>query len=195
MIQRTKGNLLEADAEALVNTVNCVGVMGKGIALQFKRAFPENFKEYRFACTAGQVVLGHMFTHATSSLSNPKYIINFPTKLHWKNKCRLEDIKSGLENLAQETHGLGIKSIAIPPLGCGAGGLEWKVVGPLIESAFVDAQDVTVILYEPSGAPNVHEMPVGTKKPNMTIGRALFIRLMDLYQIPDYSLTLLEIQN
>ncbi|MGP8281610.1 MAG: macro domain-containing protein [Desulfomonilaceae bacterium] len=195
MIQRTKGNLLEADAEALVNTVNCVGVMGKGIALQFKRAFPENFKEYSFACKAGQVVLGRMFTHTTCSLSNPKYIINFPTKLHWKNKSRLEDIKSGLENLAQETHRLGIKSIAIPPLGCGAGGLEWKVVGPLIESAFVDALDVTVILYEPSGAPNVHEMPVGTKKPNMTIGRALFIRLMDLYQIPDYSLTLLEIQK
>ncbi|MGC8605526.1 MAG: type II toxin-antitoxin system antitoxin DNA ADP-ribosyl glycohydrolase DarG, partial [Desulfomonilaceae bacterium] len=195
MIRRAKGNLLEADAEAFVNTVNCVGVMGKGIALQFKRAFPENFKKYRVACKAGQVVLGRMFTHTTSSLSNPKYIINFPTKLHWKNKSRLEDIKSGLENLAQETHRLGIKSIAIPPLGCGAGGLEWKVVGPLIEYAFVDAQDVTVILYEPSGAPNVHEMPVRTKKPNMTIGRALFIRLMDLYQIPDYSLTLLEIQQ
>jgi O-acetyl-ADP-ribose deacetylase (regulator of RNase III) len=195
MIQRTKGNLLEADAEAFVNTVNCVGVMGKGIALQFKRAFPENFKEYSGACKTGQVVLGRMFTHTTSSLSNPKYIINFPTKLHWKNKSRLEDIKSGLENLAQETHRLGIKSIAIPPLGCGAGGLEWKVVGPLIESAFVDAQDVTVILYEPSGAPNVHEMPARTKRPNMTIGRALFIRLMDLYQIPDYSLTLLEIQK
>ncbi|MGO8879247.1 MAG: macro domain-containing protein [Desulfomonilaceae bacterium] len=195
MIQRTKGNLLEADAEALVNTVNCVGVMGKGIALQFKIAFPENFKEYRVACKAGQVVLGRMFTHTTSSLSNPKYIINFPTKLHWKNKSRLEDIKSGLENLGNEVRRLGVKSIAIPPLGCGAGGLAWRVVGPLIESAFVDVPHVTVILYEPSGAPSVHEMPVRTKRPNMTIGRALFIRLMDLYQIPDYSLTLLEIQK
>lgn len=195
MIRRTKGNLLEADTAALVNTVNCVGVMGKGIALQFKRAFPENFNEYRGACEVGKVVLGRMFIHVTSSLSNPKYIINFPTKLHWKNKSRLEDIKSGLENLVQETHRLRIKSIAIPPLGCGAGGLEWKVVGPLIESAFVDAQDVTVILYEASGAPNVHEMPVRTKRPNMTIGRALFISLMDLYQVPDYSLSLLEIQK
>src|SRR4030042_1922418 len=96
MITRTKGNILEADAEALVNTVNCVGVMGKGIALQFRQAFPENYEAYRQACERGQVVPGRMFTWATELLQYPKYIINFPTKRHWKGKSKLADIEAGL---------------------------------------------------------------------------------------------------
>src|SRR6266481_5036502 len=96
MIENATGNLLEADVEALVNTVNCVGFMGKGIALQFKRAYPDNLKVYERACKADQVVPGQMLVHETGRLVNPKYIINFPPKRHWRGQSRLEDIKSGL---------------------------------------------------------------------------------------------------
>jgi O-acetyl-ADP-ribose deacetylase (regulator of RNase III) len=136
MIELKTGNLLSENAEALVNTVNCVGIMGKGIALQFKRAYPENFRQYEKACKAGVVQPGHMFIFPTSNLSNPKYIINFPTKRHWRNKSKIEDIQSGLITLVEQVKLLGITSIAIPPLGCGNGGLNWADVKPLIESAF-----------------------------------------------------------
>lgn len=118
MIEFKQGNILEENAEALVNTVNCVGVMGKGIALQFKQAFPENFLRYKKACTAKEVQPGKMFTFPTGQLF-PRYLINFPTKRHWKEKSRLEDIKAGLKALVAEVRQLGICSIAIPPLGCG----------------------------------------------------------------------------
>lgn len=195
MIEIKQGNLLEQNAEALVNTVNCVGVMGKGIALQFKRAYPENFRQYDQACKCQQVQPGRMFTVATGSLFNPRYIINFPTKRHWKGKSIIEDIKSGLKALVAEVKQLGITSIAIPPLGCGNGGLNWAEVKPLIESAFTQLPDVQVIIFEPSGAPAAQKMPVATKKPNMTRARALFIRLLELYGIPGYELTKLEIQK
>jgi O-acetyl-ADP-ribose deacetylase (regulator of RNase III) len=195
MIEFKQGNLLEENAEALVNTVNCVGVMGKGIALQFKQAYPENFRQYEKACRAGEMQPGHMFTVATGSLFNPRYIINFPTKRHWKGKSKIEDIKSGLVALVAEVQQLGITSIAIPPLGCGNGGLNWVEVKPLIESAFAQLPDVQVIIFEPTGAPAAEKMPVATKKPNMTRARALFIRLLELYGIPGYELTKLEIQK
>ncbi|WP_292754262.1 macro domain-containing protein [Nostoc sp. NMS4] len=102
MFEFKQGNLLEEKAEALVNTVNCVGVMGKGIALQFKQAYPENFRHYEKACKANEVQPGRMFTVATGSLLNPKYIINFPTKRHWRNNSKIEDIKSGLVALVQQ---------------------------------------------------------------------------------------------
>ncbi len=146
MIEIQRGNLLEADAEALINTVNCVGVMGKGIVLQFKQAFPDNFREYEKACRDKEVVPGKMFTFKTGTLLNPKYIINFPTKRHWKGRSRIADIKAGLSALIEEVKQLGIKSIAVPPLGCGNGGLAWDQVRPLIESAFSVLPSVKVCL-------------------------------------------------
>lgn len=123
MIERTQGDLLVADAAALVNTVNCVGVMGKGIALQFKKTFPENFKAYEAACRREEVKPGRMFVFETGQMFNPRYIINFPTKRHWRDKSRYEDIESGLKALVREVRQRKIRSIAVPPLGSGLGGL------------------------------------------------------------------------
>ncbi|MEG3895747.1 MULTISPECIES: type II toxin-antitoxin system antitoxin DNA ADP-ribosyl glycohydrolase DarG [unclassified Microcoleus] len=195
MIEIQQGNLLKVNAEALVNTVNCVGVMGKGIALQFKQAYPENFRQYEKACRAGEVQPGQMFVISTGNLFNPRYIINFPTKRHWKGKSKIEDIKSGLTALIQEIKQLGITSIAVPPLGCGNGGLSWKTVKPLIESAFLELPNVQVLLFEPQGNPEADTMQVATEKPKMTRARALFVRLLHLYGIPGYRLTMLEIQK
>jgi O-acetyl-ADP-ribose deacetylase (regulator of RNase III)/uncharacterized protein YwgA len=195
MIEYAEGNLLKADAEALVNTVNTVGVMGKGIALQFKRAFPDNFRQYEQACREKQVELGRMFTVSTGNLLIPRYIINFPTKGHWKGKSRLEDIEHGLQSLIEEIKRLGIQSIAIPPLGCGNGGLEWSQVKPLIEEAFVEVPDVRVLLFEPQGAREAKTMSVATQKPKMTRGRALIIQLLEQYKMPGYESTSLEIQK
>lgn len=195
MISITQGNLLEANTEALVNTVNCVGVMGKGIALQFKQAFPENFYQYKRACEAQEVQPGKMFVVLHSELINPRYIINFPTKRHWRSKSRIEDIESGLQSLISEVKQLGIKSIAIPPLGCGNGGLSWSDVKPLISLAFADLPDVKVLLFAPQGTPDAASMQVATKKPSMTRSKALYIRLLELYGIPGYRLSSLEIQK
>lgn len=195
MIQMTAGNLLEADVDALVNTVNCAGFMGKGIALQFKQAFPENFKAYEKACRAGEVRPGRMFIHETSSMIRPKYIINFPTKRHWKGKSKMEDIESGLKALIADVDRLRIKSIAVPPLGCGLGGLNWSDVRPRIEKAFASLPEVQVELFAPTGAPAAKTMPVRTKAAKMTHARALFIKLMEQYAGMAYRLTLLEIQK
>ncbi|QOC22750.1 macro domain-containing protein [Wenzhouxiangella sp. AB-CW3] len=195
MIEHTQGNLLSADAEALVNTVNCVGYMGKGIALQFKQAFPENFKAYQRACKAEEVRPGRMFVFETGNLVNPRYIINFPTKNHWRGKSRMQDIEQGLQDLIAVIRRLNIRSVAIPPLGSGLGGLNWLEVKPRIEAAFADLADVHVLLYEPKGAPEAARMLVRTKRPHWTVARALFISLMDRYGELDYRRTLLEIQK
>ncbi len=195
MIQITTGNLLEAEVDALVNTVNCVGFMGKGIALQFKQAFPENFIAYEKACRVGEVRPGRMFIYETRSMIGPKYIINFPTKRHWKGNSKMDDIESGLEALIADVARLSIKSIAVPPLGCGLGGLNWSDVRPRIEKAFASLPDVRVQMFAPTGAPDAKAMPVRTKKPNMTHARALFIKLMEQYAGMAYRLTLLEIQK
>ena len=194
MIEFKQGNILEENAVALVNTVNCVGVMGKGIALQFKQAFPQVFQEYKKACTAKEVQPGKMFIVSTGQLF-PRYAINFPTKRHWKEKSRIEDIQAGLAALVTDVKQMQIASIAIPPLGCGNGGLEWSDVKPLIVKAFEDVPDVRVIIFEPQGAPVASEMKVGTEKPKLTRARALFVRLLELYGIPGYRLTKLEIQK
>ena len=154
MIDKTRGNILTADAEALVNTVNCVGVMGKGIALQFKKAFPENFKAYAAACRREEVKPGRMFVFETGQLFNPRYIINFPTKRHWRGKSRYEDIAAGLQALVREVQDRKIRSIAIPPLGSGLGGLQWGRVKAMIEAAFEEISDVQIRLYEPKGSPD-----------------------------------------
>src|SRR5437867_2430521 len=130
MVEIKSGDILSEDAEALVNTVNCVGFMGRGIALQFKKAFPANFKAYEAACRRGEVQPGRMFVFETKQLTRPRYIINFPTKRHWRGKSRLSDIEAGLEALVAETRSRGIRSVAIPPLGSGLGGLDWKEVRP-----------------------------------------------------------------
>lgn len=195
MIEFQQGNLLEAKAEALVNTVNCVGVMGKGIALQFKQAYPENFKQYKSACDRGEVEPGQMFTVATGNLFNPRYIINFPTKRHWKGKSKLKDVEAGLRALVAEVQQLGIRSIAIPPLGCGNGGLDWAMVKPLIVNAVAELSDITVMIFEPGGTPRVNQVQVHTKRPNMTRGRALVISLFDRYGVTGYQLGRLEAQK
>jgi O-acetyl-ADP-ribose deacetylase (regulator of RNase III) len=195
MIKLVTGNLLKAEAEALVNTVNTVGVMGKGIALQFKQAYPRNYEEYRKACNHHEVQPGKMFVFATNKLVNPKYIINFPTKRHWKGKSSMEDIEAGLKALVDIVKEAGIHSIAVPPLGCGSGGLHWEDVKPRIEKAFRDLPGVTVLLFKPEGAPEAEEMRVATKRPAMTPGRAALLGLLERYAMPGYRLTLLEIQK
>lgn len=195
MIEPVRGNLLEADAEALVNTVNTVGVMGKGVALQFRQAFPDNYTAYRRACRRGDVRMGRMFTVPTGRLTNPRYIINFPTKKHWRGRARLEDIEAGLEDLVRTIKALGIRSVAIPPLGCGNGGLVWKDVRPRIESALAVLPHVRILLYEPGDAPEPEKMRVGTAPPRMTLARATLIALLHKYVEPGYRLTLLEIQK
>ena len=152
MIRYETGNLLEAGTGALVNTVNTVGVMGKGLALMFKEAFPENFRRYAAAVAAGGVQTGRMFVTETSALRGPRWIINFPTKQHWRGKSRMEWIEKGLDDLSRVIDGQGIRSIAIPPLGCGLGGLDWRDVRPLIETKLAGLGDVDVVIYEPATA-------------------------------------------
>ena len=197
MIEFKKGNLLATDAEALINTVNTVGVMGKGIALQFRKAFPENYEKYKKACDEGRVAPGQMFIVDRESLTNPHYIINFPTKRHWKGKSKVEDIKNGLAALVAAVNKLGIHSVAVPPLGCGLGGLSWEKVYSLMEGAFAKAPDVRWMVFEPSGASEAKDMVNKTKRPEMTKGRAALLGLVDRYLVPgyDYPVSLLEIQK
>ena len=151
MIKLAKGDLLEAPAEALLNTVNTVGVMGKGIALTFKQRFPDNYKAYASACDAGQVRVGEMFITPVCELSGPRWIINFPTKQDWRRPSKLEWVRDGLVALKRVIQERRIKSIAVPALGCGNGGLDWAVVRPMIEAAMRDLADLGVFLFEPSG--------------------------------------------
>jgi O-acetyl-ADP-ribose deacetylase (regulator of RNase III) len=196
MLTLKTGNIIKADAEALVNTVNCVGIMGKGIALQFKKAFPETyFNHYQKACRNNELAPSKIHVWKTDSFLNPKYIINFPTKRHWKEKSKYEYIESGLKSLVSEIKRLGIRSIAIPPLGSGLGGLEWRKVREMIDTAFSELPEVETLVYEPKGAPAAREMPVRVAKPKMTLARALFIKLMQYYSRHAYRLTLLEIQK
>lgn len=197
MIEETHGNLLTADVDALVNTVNTVGVMGKGIALQFKRAFPGNFKAYDKACADGKVDLGRMFVWDAGALDvrGPRYIINFPTKKHWRSKSKLRDIEQGLDDLIRQVQRLDITSIAVPPLGCGHGGLGWAEVQPLIEKAFKSVPEVKVLLFPPAGAPEAADQPVRTEPPRMTSGRAALIGMMQRYLPFAVDITSIDIQK
>ncbi len=197
MIERTRGDIVQADAEALVNTVNCVGIMGRGIALQFRKAFPENYKVYRAVCDRKQLQPGMMLVHDLGRLTNPRYIINFPTKRHWKGRSRMEDIEAGLVALVEEVRARRIRSIAVPPLGSGLGGLQWADVRPRIERALRDLPDVRVLLYEPSGAPAPEQMVKVTRAPRMTVGRAALLGLMRRYLAAamDPFVSLLEIHK
>jgi O-acetyl-ADP-ribose deacetylase (regulator of RNase III) len=197
MIEWVGGNLLEAKVEALVNTVNTVGVMGKGIALQFKKAFPENDAAYRRACQLGKLAPGDVLAHQAGGIVLPRYILNVATKEHWRGRSRMEWIDKGLVRLVEEVRALKIRSIAVPPLGCGNGGLAWSDVKPRIERAFRALPDVRVLAYEPNGAPAPERMPDRTKKPEMTVSRAALLALMQRYLVPgyDYLLSNLEVQK
>lgn len=197
MITYKTGDIFEEEAEAIVNTVNCVGVMGRGIALQFKKRFPENFKVYEAACKQKKVVPGKMFVYETGSLIGPQYIINFPSKRHWRGASRMEDIESGLQDLVKTIENLSIKSIALPPLGCGLGGLDWNDVRTRIENALSQLSDVEVIVFEPKGAPNAEKMVKNRKVPNMTPGRAALVELVHRYLagLLDPFVSLLEVHK
>ena len=194
MVNFTTGDIFKADAEALVNTVNCVGVMGRGLALRFKKQFPENFKAYAAACKRKQVQPGKMFVYETGTLTDPKYIINFPTKRHWRGKSRMEDIDSGLFALAEEIRQRGIRSIAVPALGSSLGGLDWSDVRQRIDAALKDIPDLRVTVFEPdslaTGSPS-------SEVPALTSGRAAIVGLMHRYLdgLMDPILTLLAVHK
>ena len=193
----TQGDLLKAEADALVNTVNCVGVMGKGIALQFKKKWPAAYRDYKKVCDREELRPGMMHIHDLGELAGkPYYIIHFPTKDHWRGKSKVSYVEEGLTELVKTVQTLGIKSIAIPPLGCGNGGLEWPLVERMIKDAFAPLKDtVEVLLYAPLGAPAAKEIEVRTERPNMTQGRAILIKLLALYRQLEYSLSKIEIQK
>ena len=197
MIRFKSGDILTEDAEALVNTVNCVGVMGRGIALQFKKAFPDNFRVYAKACQRGEVQPGRMFVFETGALTNPRYIVNFPTKRHWRGNSRIEDIDAGLRDLAAVIRQRDIRSIAVPPLGAGLGGLEWSDVRPRIEEALQGFNDLDVVVFEPRGAPAAERMVRGREAPRMSPERAVLVGLMHRYLngLLDPFVTLLEVHK
>lgn len=197
MVEFKTGNILDEDAEALVNTVNCVGIMGRGIALQFKNAFPENFNAYAAACRHREVQPGRMFVFETGRLTNPRYIINFPTKRHWRGKSRMEDIDVGLKALQAVVCEKKIRSIALPPLGSGLGGLDWHEVRPRIEAALRGFEDLRVVVFEPMGALEAGQVARQRAVPRMTPGRAALVGLMDRYLagLLDPFVTLLEVHK
>jgi len=167
MISEETGSLLEASADALVNTVNTVGVMGKGLALQFRQAYPANFRAYQAACRHGEVRLGRMFVYKPGVPGQPRYLVNFPTKGQWSDRSSLDGIRDGLADLRRVILDRGITSIAVPPLGCGNGGLDWRDVRPLIEGALGGLPGVSVLLYPPQDTPSPAAMPVRTQRPRM----------------------------
>ena len=195
MIREVYGNLLQADADALVNTVNTAGVMGKGVALQFRRAFPDNYEAYRRACERGEVTLGTMFVVDNGQLIRPRFIINFPTKKHWRSRSKLSDIQTGLTDLRDVLARLQITSVAIPALGCGNGGLAWTDVRPLIHEALDDVPEVEVLVYPPQGSPAAASMKVSTARPRMSPGRAALVGLLDRYIGPGLGATPIEVQK
>jgi O-acetyl-ADP-ribose deacetylase (regulator of RNase III) len=154
MIFFTQGNLVTSHLDAITNTVNCVGVMGKGLALQFKTHHPDNFQAYAKACSQGLVRPGKMFIFSTGKPA-PRFIVNFPTKRHWRDGSRLEDIASGLKALKEDIVELGVTSIGIPPLGCGCGGLDWAVVREMIEEELTELDCMVSVFGEgPARSPS-----------------------------------------
>ncbi|MBB5057423.1 O-acetyl-ADP-ribose deacetylase (regulator of RNase III) [Granulicella aggregans] len=188
-----QGNLLDAPTEALVNTVNTVGVMGKGIALMFKEAFPANFRAYEDACKKKQVRVGHMFVTENPTFEGPRWIINFPTKKHWRQPSKLEWIKEGLQDLKSVIRERNIRSIALPPLGAGNGGLDWNDVRPEIACALADLSDVDVLVYEPTDKYQNVAKCTGVEK--LTPARALIAEMIRRYWVLGIECTYLEVQK
>ena len=196
MITQKTGNIIDEEVDALVNTVNCVGFMGRGIALQFKKAFPENNKLYVAACKRREVQPGRMFVFQTSRIA-PRYIINFPTKRHWRGKSRMEDIDAGLVALVEEIRARDIRSIAIPPLGSGLGGLDWSEVRPRIEKALREFSELKVVIFEPHDTLADKQINRSRDVPKRTPGRAVLVCLMHRYLcgLLDPFMTLLEVHK
>jgi O-acetyl-ADP-ribose deacetylase (regulator of RNase III) len=168
--------------------------MGKGVALQFKQAYPDNTKSYEAACQRGEVVLGKMFVTLTGQLE-PRLIINFPTKGHWRENSRLESIRTGLEDLVKVVRAEQIRSIAIPPLGCGLGGLRWEDVEPMILDAFAEVPEVEVLLYAPGQAIAPEDRVVNTPKRPLTDWSAAMIKIVDAYRVLGSEATHIEAQK
>jgi len=152
MFEFVNGDMFEDRCEALVNTVNCVGIMGRGVALQFKERFPDNYKAYKRVCDAGGMAPGHIFVYDTGSMIGPRWILNFPTKRHWRGASRIEDVESGLDDLVKVIEKLQIKSISMPPLGCGLGGLDWNEVRSRISDRLSALQNVSIKVHTPTFA-------------------------------------------
>ena len=197
MVLFKTGNLFDEDVEALVNTVNCVGVMGRGVALQFKNAFPANFRAYRAACDRGEVQPGTMFVFENPSIDGPRFIINFPTKRHWRSKSRIGDVERGLTALAKEIEEHEIRSIALPPLASGLGGLDWAEIRPRIESALGSLANVDVIVFEPTSSTTDGRPNRSQEAPRMSSGNAVLIELIHRYLngLLEPTITLLEIHK
>jgi O-acetyl-ADP-ribose deacetylase (regulator of RNase III) len=193
MVHYKHGNLLAAETEALVNTVNEVGVMGKGIALMFREAFPENARVYEEAAKNGEVHVGRMLVVPNRGLIGPKWIIHFPTKKHWRHPSKLEWIREGLKDLSRVVRQHRIKSLALPPLGCGNGGLQWSQVRREIEAALADLTDVDVVVYEPAAA--YQNAPKRAGLESLTPARALIAELVRRYEVLGLDCTNLEVQK
>jgi len=183
MIIFKEGNLLDEHTEALVNTVNTVGVMGKGIALQFKHQFPENYKAYKDAAAKNDIVTGKVQVVPIQEMHGTKYIINFPTKQHWRNPSKIAWIEEGLTDLHQQIIKYNIKSIALPPLGCGNGGLKWDNVKPLIEKLLANL-NINIIVYEPSAfIRDALKKDDIVKASKLTPARAMLLSLLYQYRV------------
>lgn len=177
------GNLLEAETEALVNTVNTVGVMGKGIALQFKERFPLNFKIYAAACKKGEMQIGKMLVTKENTLNGEKIIINFPTKTEWFKKSQYSYIEDGLKDLVSVMEKYNIQSIAIPPLGCGNGGLKWEKVKGLMNKYLGHLSNIAIQIYEPNDAvKEILQKEEGKKEVGLTPARAMLLYALFKYE-------------
>ncbi|PZR02286.1 MAG: hypothetical protein DI539_27830 [Flavobacterium psychrophilum] len=195
MIQFKDSNLLQSEAQAFVNTVNLVGVMGKGIALQFKESFPLNYKLYKKACADGQLQIGKMFVTETGQIGTPKYIINFPTKTDWKLQTKIEYVEDGLDDLVKVIVEKDIRSIAIPPLGCGNGGLDWQVVRPLMEKKLASVSEfVTIEIYAP-GHHSYARTTLGAEPPKLNKVRAIILAMAEKYNVLGFDISHLELQK
>lgn len=193
MVRYTQGNLLDARAEALVNTVNEVGVMGKGVALMFREAYPKSAQAYQAAAKVGNVHVGQIFVTSGDSLIGPKYILHFPTKKHWRHPSKITWIRDGLRDLVRVIDEQRIRSVALPPLGCGNGGLDWEVVRREIEAALDAVPDVEVLLYKPTQA--YQNAPKAAGVEGLTVPRALIAELIRRYEILGLGCTNLEVQK
>jgi O-acetyl-ADP-ribose deacetylase (regulator of RNase III) len=193
MLKFTTGNLLDADVDALVNTVNEVGVMGKGMALQFREAFPESAREYMARAKAGGVTVGKVLVTESGRSSGARLIVHFPTKKHWRHPSRLGWIEAGLLDLKTAIREHSIRSVAIPPLGCGNGGLDWASVRRLIEQTMSDLDGVDVLVFEPTTL--YHAAPKRTGAMELTPARGLVAELVRRYEMMGMGCSILEVQK
>ena len=192
------GDMFEERAEAIVNTVNCVGVMGKGVALEFKRRWPDNFKAYKRLCDKHDLRPGKVYIHENTGMFHAdgrKFLINFPTKDHWRAKSKIEFIGKGLEDFVAQIQQLRIRSVVLPPLGCGNGGLDWDDVKPLIAEKLSPISNIDFIVFAPDGEKEAVEAE-RTSTVRMTFERAILLKAFnDLSVLFDGSLTRITMQK